>query len=208
MVSKKIPKTKSDQYHVKVKAGDAEVEIQGAEAGVVRIVEALSDLLRGTKKAASATGTITSAPGSGKTHSLAELTLAQMAGSSSSGSAAQPRSTPVDIRTFIAEKKPSSDMEAAATVAYYYAYVAPENQRGDTIDADTLQNAFRLAGRRLPPRAIWTLSNARNAGYIDSVGDGRFKLNPVGYNLVEFALGRGEKAEKPRRKSKPKNSRT
>lgn len=41
---------KSKDYRVKVKVGDATLDIQGAEAGVVRIVEALSEVLRGAKR--------------------------------------------------------------------------------------------------------------------------------------------------------------
>jgi hypothetical protein len=68
--------------------------------------------------------------------------------------------------------------------------VAPERERRDAIDSALLQQAFRLARRPLPPRINNTLFNARNAGYIDSAGGGDFRLNAVGYNLVEHALGK------------------
>jgi hypothetical protein len=177
---------KSKEYQVKVTVGDATLEIHGAESGVVRIVEALSDVLRGGRKS----------------------TPVAAASVPSSVSSAATRPTPTDIRTFFDVKKPSSDVEAATAAAYFYTYAAPEKDRRETIDAALLQDAFRLARRPLPSRTIFTLNNARNAGYLDSAGEGQFKLNAVGYNLVEHALG-SEGSEKVRRKpkSKPKKPR-
>ena len=71
-------------------------------------------------------------------------------------------------------------MEAAAVAAYYNQYVAGAEQRQDTVNADSLQEAFRLARWPLPKRTAFTLVNARNAGYLDSVGEGQYRLNPVG----------------------------
>ena len=175
---------KYKDYRVKVKVGDATLDIQGAEAGVVKIVEALSDILRGAKK------------------NVPVVT----GGAPSTVSQAIPRGTSVDIRNFFEEKKPSSDVEAAAAAAYYYAYI--DREKKETIDAGTLQDAFRLARYPLPARTAFTLTNARNAGYLDSAGGGQFRLNPVGYNLVEHALGREvksvESSRKPRAKGKGK----
>lgn len=172
---------KSREYEVKVTVGDATLEIHGAESGVVRIVEALSDVLRGGRKS-----TPVAAPA---------------VPSAVSSTATRP--TPTDIRTFFEVKKPSSDVEAATAAAYFYSYMAPEKDKKETIDAEVLQEAFRLARRPLPARTIFTLNNARNAGYLDSAGEGQFRLNAVGYNLVEHALG-GEGSERVRRKPKPK----
>jgi len=104
-----------------------------------------------------------------------------------------PRLGHIDIRTFFQEKKPSSDVEATAVVAYYYKYLAPADQRKDAIDPSTLQDAFRLAGRPLPSKTAYTLANARTAGYLDPTGEtGFYRINPVGFNLVEHTLGKGE----------------
>lgn len=155
-------------YKVKVTIGDAVVEVEGEEKGVVAIVQALSDAVRGGRK----TSDVVSTP-------------------ATSGPA--PRLTPVDIRSFFQEKQPSSDVEAAAVVAYYYRYLAPPEQRRDAIDPSALQDAFRLARRPLPAKAAYTLVNARNAGYLDSTGEtGFYRLNPVGFNLVEHTLGKGD----------------
>lgn len=171
---------KNEEYRVKMKIGDAEIEVEGAQSGVVKIVEALSDALRGSRKPHAQTALSSPPP---------------------IASTAQ-RSSPIDIRTFFSEKQPSSDLEAAAATAYYYQYLAPENERKESIDSDTLQDAFRLARRPLPAKAFYTLNNARNAGYLDSgAGPGLFRLNPVGYNLVEHGLGPSRETEKPKKKS-------
>ena len=152
------------QYRVNIKLGN----VEGAESGVVRIVEALSEMLRGPKRIGGAVDSPASSP----------------------VMPPAPRSTPIDIRSFFSEKQPSSDVEAAAVAAYYYQYLAPDAERRDSIDSTSLQQAFRLARRPLPAKTIYTLQNARGAGYLDSTGEtGRFRLNPVGYNLVEHSLG-------------------
>jgi hypothetical protein len=102
------------------------------------------------------------------------------------------------------EKQPSSDIEAAAVAAYFNQYLAPEANRRETIDSAALKEAFRQVHRPLPARTIYTLTNARNAGYLDSVGEGgQFRLNAVGYNLVEHGLG-PTGGEKPSQKKKRK----
>jgi hypothetical protein len=155
-------------YKVKVTIGDAVVEVEGEERGVVAIVKALSNVVRSDLK--------TSGPPSA-------MTTFEPAD----------RSGQIDIRSFFQEKKPSSDVEASAVAAYYYKYLASKEDRKDVIDSSSLQEAFRLAARPLPRKTAFTLVNARNAGYLDSTGDtGLYRLNPVGFNLVEHTLGKGE----------------
>jgi len=93
-----------------------------------------------------------------------------------------------NIKQFTAAKAPKSDQQFAAVVAYFYRFEAPQAERKETIDAKTLQEAARLAGRRRPPRPQATLVNAKNAGYLDLVGRGKFKINAVGENLVAMTL--------------------
>ena len=57
-----------------------------------------------------------------------------------------PHST--DIKQFTEEKAPKSDQQFAAVVAYFYRFKAPEKDRRETIDANALQEAARLAGRK------------------------------------------------------------
>ena len=166
-----MAKTPAPPYRVKLTVGDATVEVEGADSGVVRIVEALSQNLSSGARRPTAPTTPTPAP---------------------SGSSFPPTATGTrapDVRSFFEEKKPSSDVEAAAAAAYYHRYLASEDQRRDSIDSAVLRDTFRLARRPLPPNLRYTLQNARNAGYLDSAGSGEFKLNAVGYNLVEHALG-------------------
>jgi hypothetical protein len=113
----------------------------------------------------------------------------------------------IDIRTFFQEKAPSSDIEATAVVAYYYKYLAPPDQRKDGIDSATLQDAFRLAGRPLPSKTVYTLANTRGAGYLDPTREtGFYRLNPVGFNLVEHTLGKGESKKKEKGVHKKRSS--
>ncbi len=111
-----------------------------------------------------------------------------------------------DIKQFTAAKAPRSDQQFAAVVAYFYRFEAPEDQRRDTIDGDALAEAARLAGRRRPTKAIFTLNNAKNAGYLDSVGSGEYRINSVGENLVAMALPGDEagNSSKPKRNTATK----
>jgi hypothetical protein len=156
-------------YKVKVTIGDSVVEVEGEERGVVAIVSALSDAVRAGRKSP---------------ESIAQAKAPEPL----------PRSGQIDIRTFFEEKQPSSDVEAAAVAAYFYKYLTSPEDRRETVDATALENAFRLARRPLPARAAFTLVNARNAGYLDSTGEtGAYRLNPVGFNLVEHTLKVGER---------------
>lgn len=98
-----------------------------------------------------------------------------------------------DIRSFVADKNPTSDMQFAATVAYWYHFEAPPAQQRNTIDSRLLQDAARQSGRKRPPHPRQTLNNAKNQGYLDSVSRGEFAINSVGENLVAMTLGRENK---------------
>lgn len=118
---------------------------------------------------------------------------------------------PADIKSFVDSKRPKSDVQFATVVAYYYRFEAPVESRKDSIDAETLQEAARLAGRRRPPQILATLNNAKRSGYLDSIERGQFRINSVGENLVAMTLpgGQGEgRQAKPRipkpRKARPK----
>lgn len=93
-----------------------------------------------------------------------------------------------DIRAFTAAKAPKSDQQFAAVVAYFYQFEAKPEERRDLIDADTMKEAARLAGRAQVQRWNMTLTNAKNAGYLDGGGAGKFKLSSVGENLVAITL--------------------
>lgn len=97
-----------------------------------------------------------------------------------------PQTHSTDIKQFTEAKAPSSDQQFAAVAAYYYRFEAPEDQRKEVIDLDDLKNAARLAKRRVPGQ--FALNNAKNAGYLDAAGRGKFKINTVGENLVTMTL--------------------
>lgn len=103
----------------------------------------------------------------------------------------------VDIRTLKEQKKPSSANEMAALVAFYLAEIAPEGERTLEVTKEHMEKFFKQAGFPLPRAIDMLLHNAKNAGYFDSLGNGRFRLNAVGYNLVAHNLPRSGAATQP-----------
>lgn len=100
-----------------------------------------------------------------------------------------------DVKSFIEIKKPQSDSQFVAAVAYYYLFDAPEPQRKDSISSEVLQEACRKTGRERFTRPAQTLVNAHNQGYLDKGSErGSYVLNTVGENLVAMALPDGVKA--------------
>jgi hypothetical protein len=80
-----------------------------------------------------------------QTASAASTGVAQSVSSHSVGSAAA--QVPKSIKAFLDEKDPKSDVHLAATIAYFYRFEAPPEQRREQIDANLLRDACRLAGR-------------------------------------------------------------
>jgi hypothetical protein len=154
-----------EQYQVKVTVGDAEIEVQGAQEGVVEIVRALSEIL------------------SGRPGRVAD------AAAPVSASDAPSRSRVIDARSFFQEKAPSSQSEAIAVAAFYITELAPPDKRATSINKERAAYVFRQAKYPLPKRTDQVLVNALNAGYLDRVGPGEYQLSPVGFNLVEHTLG-------------------
>jgi hypothetical protein len=114
-----------------------------------------------------------------------------------------------DIRSFTDMKAPKSDRQFAAVVAYFYQLEAKLDERKDVIDAAVMKEAARLAGWPQVQRWNMTLTNAKNAGYLDAAGTGKFKLSSVGENLVAITLpgngGPGQgKTNSANKKSKKK----
>ena len=98
------------------------------------------------------------------------------------------RQQPLDIRSLRDQKKPSSANEMAALVAFYLAEFAPPEDRKTTIDRTDIEKYFKQAGFPLPKVLKQTLLNAAKSGYFDTTGGGRYRLNPVGYNLVVHGM--------------------
>lgn len=98
-----------------------------------------------------------------------------------------------DIRSFKEQKEPRSAIEMATLVAFYLSEIAPESERKDDIDRRDVQTYFKQAAFRMPRDANQTLVNAKNAGYLDAAGPGRYRLNAVGYNVIAHGLPRRER---------------
>jgi hypothetical protein len=114
-----------------------------------------------------------------------------------------------DIRSLRDEKQPRNQIEMAALVAYYVSNVLPAAERRDTIAATDITKYFGQAGYQSTTPARMTLFNAKTAGYLDASSTGKYKLNPVGYNLVTAGLpadGVASKRRSPygRRKTRKK----
>ena len=114
-----------------------------------------------------------------------------------------------DIRTLRNQKSPTSDVQMAAIVAYYLSKLAPPNERKDSITAGDIEKYFEQAGHSLPSNSGFTLVNAKKAGYLDQQSRGKYRLNPVGHNLVVHGLPKSENDSAPgrRRRSKPSKRR-
>jgi hypothetical protein len=89
-----------------------------------------------------------------------------------------------DIRSFKDQKAPGSTVEMACVVAYYLESLAPPGERKTEVGASDLERYFKQGGYPLPKRMDQVLIDARAAGYFDSPARGKYKLNPVGHNLV------------------------
>lgn len=111
-----------------------------------------------------------------------------------------------DLKSFVAAKNPTSDMQFAATVAYYYKFEAPILDRKESIDNEILQDATRLSSRERLKDPIQTLRNASFNGLIDKAENkGFYKINTVGENLVAMTLPQNNRTvKKPAKSSKQK----
>lgn len=137
-------------------------------------------------------------------------------GSGSPNPASTPAGTPAPlgappavstIKQFTDLKAPKSDQQFAAVAAYFYRFKAPEGERKEAIDAETLKQAARDAERNQPGNAAMTLTNAKNAGYLDAAGRGKFTISAVGENLVAMSLpGSGADASSKRASGKKKKA--
>lgn len=109
-----------------------------------------------------------------------------------------------DIRSLKEEKQPRTAIEMATLVAYFLAELAKEDEQKTALTSADIKKYFKQAQFQLPSDPNMTLHNSKNAGYLDALGNGRFKLNAVGYNLVAHKLpsddGTSAKKTKPKTK--------
>jgi hypothetical protein len=100
-----------------------------------------------------------------------------------------------------------------AILGFYLAHLAPDGERRDYLIADDIKKYFVQAGYPLPTGpSTMPLVNAKNAGYLDALDKGKYRLNAVGHNLVvhkmptasaKAALGSGA-VKKKKAKAKKK----
>ncbi len=101
---------------------------------------------------------------------------------------AHPPAGGADIKTFVSQKNPGSDTHFAATVAFYYQFMAPQSARKASISKDDLIDACRKVDRKRPASPAQVLVNAYHEGILDRAEKGQYKLNSVGENLVAMVL--------------------
>ncbi|MDB5610937.1 MAG: hypothetical protein JWP25_7837 [Bradyrhizobium sp.] len=109
-----------------------------------------------------------------------------------------------DIRSFAALKAPKTLNEKVAVMAFFLCQMAGPGERRDYITSEDIKPYFIQADFELPTGpANMTLTNAKNAGYLNALERGQYKLNSVGHNLVAHKLPKKEGSSKPARKPKP-----
>lgn len=108
------------------------------------------------------------------------------------------------IRDLREEKRPESSNQMAALVGYYLSELADDSERKEAINTADLEKYFKQASFKLPKSLPQTLPNATAAGYFDPTGNGLYKLNAVGYNLVAHGLPRAHATPVKRTRQRPK----
>jgi hypothetical protein len=115
-----------------------------------------------------------------------------------------------NIRSLKEEKKPNSDIQMAVLVAYYLKEVATGEEKKESINVADIEKYFVQGDFPLPKRPVTALTNAKSAGYLESADRGRYKLNPVGHNLIvhglplKGGLTNGTKTKKGKKKGSAK----
>ena len=110
---------------------------------------------------------------------------------------------PADVLSLKEEKNPKTATEMIAVVAYYLSHLASERQ--DFITQDDIQKYFVQGHYPMPGSKPQALVNAKNAGYLDVVEPGKYRLNSVGYNLVAHKMPKdGSGPSKQRRRDAKK----
>lgn len=110
---------------------------------------------------------------------------------------------PTDILTLKEKKNPKTANEMIAVVAYFLEHSASERQA--FITQEDIQKFFVQGQYPMPGSKSQALVNAKNAGYLDAIEPGKYRLNSVGYNLVAHRMPKdGSVRSKPRSRSAKK----
>lgn len=99
----------------------------------------------------------------------------------------------IDIQSLKENKNPLNDIEMACLVAFYLEHHAPKDERQAYITNKDIEKYFKQAKFPLPKAPHQVPINTKTAGYFDSAGRGKYKLNPVGYNLVAHKMPKEKK---------------
>ncbi len=95
-----------------------------------------------------------------------------------------------DIRSLKESKNPKTATEMVCVVAYYLENYASGNEKKNEIQKKDIKTYFKQGNFPLPKVSSQVLIDAKASGYFDSSGRGKYKLNPVGHNLVVHSLPR------------------
>lgn len=108
-----------------------------------------------------------------------------------------------DIKTFINGKSPKNDNEFITAVAYFYRFIASEEEKKENIGTPEVVDACRKVPWKQPTRPNQALINTEKAGYLDKVSSGIYKINSVGENLIAMVLtGQLERPKKSLKRTK------
>src|SRR5215471_4451240 len=133
------------------------------------------------------------------------ITTSSLAATNLESPTSPPSAPATDIKTFVTQKEPKSEVHFAATIAYFFQFVAPTGQRKDSIGKDDLVNACRQVDRKRLKHPAQVLVNAFHEGVLDRGETGQYRLNSVGENLVAMVLpGKPESSKTTRKKGKKK----
>jgi hypothetical protein len=116
-----------------------------------------------------------------------------------------------DIRTLRDRKQPRNAVEMATLVGYYLAHAAPKDERADSFGSKELEKYCIQAGYPVPSTPRLVLFNGKKAGYLDAKSHGKYKINAVGFNLIEHSLpaasGQSRPPATPRRPDRRRTNR-
>jgi len=96
-----------------------------------------------------------------------------------------------DIRALKEDKSPKSAIQMAVLVAYYLSKIVKSEDKMDSIGITEIERYFDQANYPRIKNPSVLLSDTKKAGYFESAERGRYKLNPVGYNLAAYNMGSG-----------------
>lgn len=116
----------------------------------------------------------------------------------SSISSPEKRNYVEEFKSFVDEKDPNSKlnaMEFATLVAYFFTYLAPDENKNPEITEKIVTDAYKLSSHKPPGDIKSTLNNAKNKhAYLDKTSTpGVYKITPSGEYFIKSELPRKTK---------------